>query len=215
MAGRIILDACNPALDLNGLLDTGASLQFYENRTTTPQAIYDSIDLNAELPNPLTPDAEGRFPPTIWGPDGAVYTVEWTPTGESPITFNDIAVSPSNVEFVPVYISGKPADGETFPIFLPGGNRRLPANLSGTRAKCKGVDPTATATFTLKKNGLSIGSITFATDGTPTVTFSSSIDFSAGDPDSPASGDDFQIDAPSPQDATMTDIAFNIAFLVI
>lgn len=207
MAGRIILDACNPALDLNGLLDTGASLQFYENRTTTPQAIYDSIDLNAELPNPLTPDAEGRFPPTIWGPDGAVYTVEWTPTGESPITFNDITVSPSNGYDLPVFLAGAIADGETFPIFMVTRNLRLSVGLLESQFAVKGVLPTATATFTLQKNGSTIGSVSFDTNGDPTVTFISSVDF--------VPGDAFSMDAPTPDDATMTDVAMTFVFQVI
>lgn len=72
-------------------------------------------------------------------------------------------------------------------------------NLTGSKFKIR-VNPTATMTFTLTKNGSSIGTVAFATSGTPTVTFSSNVTFSAGDT--------FGIQAPSSQDLTGADIGF-------
>lgn len=89
MAGRLILDACNPALLANGLPDAGATLEFFLNGTTTPQNVYTTPACNVALDNPLSPDASGRFP-QIWAPRTNEYSVKWTPTGVSPITFDDI-----------------------------------------------------------------------------------------------------------------------------
>src|SRR4051812_3433194 len=90
MAGRIILGIANPALDDNGLVDSGATLTFYQNGLTTPQAVYTDATLGVALSNPLSCDAAGRFP-QIWAPDDSLYSVKWTPTGASPITYDDIA----------------------------------------------------------------------------------------------------------------------------
>lgn len=89
MAGRIVLGIANPALDANGEVDTGATLTFYQNNTTTPQAIYTDATLGVQLSNPLSPDSAGRFP-AIWAPDLTLYSVKWTPNGASAITYNDI-----------------------------------------------------------------------------------------------------------------------------
>ncbi len=206
MAGRIIIPGISPAFTANGRIDPTASFQFNLNRTDTPQDIFSTPDLDAALDNPLTPDSAGRLPPTIWGPDGAVYTVEWTPTGESPITFNDIALTNDGYD-LPVYIQGKPSNGETYPVYLPPRNLRLPPNLLQSRFEIKGDAPTGTSVWTLLKNGSSIGTISFSTASVPTVAFSDAVDFS--------SVDDFRLDAPDTADATMADIAFTFVFQVV
>lgn len=89
MAGRIILDACNPALDASGQIDDLATLTFYENGTTTLQSIYDASDLLTPLPNPLSPNAAGQFP-VIWGDNGDVYSVKWEMGDGTIVTFDDI-----------------------------------------------------------------------------------------------------------------------------
>lgn len=89
MAGRIVLGIFNPALDTNGNVDSGLTLTFYQNNTTTPQAVYTDSTLGVALANPLSPDAAGRFP-AIWAPDLTFYSVKVTPSGASPITYNDI-----------------------------------------------------------------------------------------------------------------------------
>lgn len=89
MAGRILLDACNPALDSNGAPDADATLTFYENGTTTLQSIYDGADLLTPLSNPLSPNAAGQFP-QIWGADLSTYSVKWTAGDGTEVTFDDI-----------------------------------------------------------------------------------------------------------------------------
>lgn len=100
MAGRIILGIANPALDANGKVDAGATLTFYQNLTTTPQSIYADFGLSTPLTNPLACDAAGRFP-EIWAPTGNVYSVKWTPTGASPITYDYII--PTSASSGPLY----------------------------------------------------------------------------------------------------------------
>lgn len=75
---------------------------------------------------------------------------------------------------------------------------RLPASLTGSQFAID-VNPTATTVITLKKNNVDIGSLSIATNGVYTVTFSSSIDFAAGDT--------FSVHAPGSQDATAADFA--------
>jgi hypothetical protein len=79
----------------------------------------------------------------------------------------------------------------------------LPASLTGSSFDA-GTAATASTVFTLKQNGSSIGTITFAASGTTgTVSFASAVTFSAGDT--------FEIDAPATADATLANIAFTFA----
>jgi hypothetical protein len=211
MAGRIVLDGFNPAIDSDGNLDAGATLTFYENGTTVLQAIYSDSSLQTPLANPMSPDAAGRFPvggsSQVWAPDDYVYSIKMEFTNGDILTRDDVAGAFSLTHEVPIFWQGAIADGETYPVYLPIKNLRLPADLVESRFKVKGAAPTATATFTLQKNGTDIGTVSFATDKTPTVAFAVDIDFSPTD--------DFSIDGPSPADATLTDVAMNLAFQII
>jgi len=76
----------------------------------------------------------------------------------------------------------------------------LPASLTGSYFDA-GTAATASTAFTLKQNGTTIGSLTFAAAGTvPTVSFTGAVTFAAGDT--------FEIDAPTTADTTLADIAF-------
>lgn len=95
MAGRIILGFANPALDADGRVAASTTLTFYQNLTTTLQAIYTGADLLTPLLNPLTCDAAGRFP-MIWAPAASTYSVKLTIPGETPITYDNIYVTSAN-----------------------------------------------------------------------------------------------------------------------
>ncbi len=194
MAGRIILPGLGTCFDANGKIDPTASLQFYANRSTTPQDIYmtaagaNAADNTDKLDNPLEPDSSGRLP-EIWGPDGSVYTVEWTPTGESPITYNDIALAGDPVpatQYLPLfrYVASVLTDNQTiidcnipFPLTLAA------ALNDGTYPSIFTIstNPASTLTLTLKKNSTTIGTIAFSTSGVPTVTVLSQVDFVPSD----------------------------------
>lgn len=92
-AGRIIIGCCNPTFTANGQIDAGATLTFYENGTTTPQSIFSDAGLGTPLDNPLPCDAAGLFV-TVYADVTADYSVKWTRTGSTPITFNDVAAIP-------------------------------------------------------------------------------------------------------------------------
>lgn len=76
----------------------------------------------------------------------------------------------------------------------------LPINLTGSLAKSR-VTATASATFTIKQNGVSIGTFNFgAGASTATFSFAAAVTF--------AIGDQLSINAPGVQDATLADVGF-------
>jgi hypothetical protein len=77
----------------------------------------------------------------------------------------------------------------------------IPASLAGTQC-IVGVNPTSSATITLKKNGTGFGTITISTGGTITLTAASQTSFAAGDI--------FEAVGSSPADATLAEVAFVI-----
>lgn len=76
----------------------------------------------------------------------------------------------------------------------------LPISLTGSNFAI-GTNPTSTMTFSLYKNGSSIGTVAFSTGGSPTVSFTGLIDF--------AIGDIFQVVPPGSQDATGANVSLN------
>jgi hypothetical protein len=98
--------------------------------------------------------------------------------------------------------SGLPLNGQT--INYPMNQAlTLKAALAGSHFSV-GTNPASTATYTLKKNGSSIGTIAISTGGVFTPTFASDVSFAAGDI--------FNIIAPSPQDTTLADVGLNFKF---
>jgi len=99
---------------------------------------------------------------------------------------------------------GNPGDGATVMILTFTRSVTFAANFSGSQGTV-GTNPTATATYTVNKNGSSVGTIqistagafTFATSGGAAVSF--------------AAGDRLTITAPSPQDATLADVGITLA----
>jgi hypothetical protein len=98
-------------------------------------------------------------------------------------------------------ITGKPAASAYVLTFIVVNAFSLPAGLSGSSAKAS-TSSTGTATFTINKNGSSIGTIAFAASSTGSFTFSSSQTFAAGDM--------LQIVAPGSQDATLANIGITL-----
>jgi hypothetical protein len=100
---------------------------------------------------------------------------------------------------------GQPGDGEILYEFVAVRDFRLPAGLSGSAGKVAGVTATSTATFPVKKNGVQVGSIIYPnTTSAPTFTMASTTDFLASVPDI------LSIEAPTPQDTTLSDIAVTL-----
>jgi hypothetical protein len=100
-------------------------------------------------------------------------------------------------------VTGLPTDGAECLHFVAARAIDFPDNFSGAYGHC-GVNPTATASFDLKKNGVSIGSISINTSGV--FTFNTT-----GAGTSLAAGDRLTVHAPSPQDATLSDVGVTFA----
>jgi hypothetical protein len=76
----------------------------------------------------------------------------------------------------------------------------LPASLTGSTFYAE-TAANATSTFTIKKNGGSIGTLVFSASGTsPAVTFSTAVSFSVNDK--------LTLEAPNPADSTLADLGF-------
>ena len=99
---------------------------------------------------------------------------------------------------------GQPANGGK--VFLLTFVRTVvfPGNFSGSVGTV-GTNPTSTATYTIKKNGSSVGTIVVSTGGVVTFTSSGGLAVTFN------SGDRMEIDAPTPQDATLADIATTLS----
>jgi hypothetical protein len=95
-------------------------------------------------------------------------------------------------------ISGLPSDGVEVLHFVAARAIDFPDNFSGSVGHCS-VNPTATASFDIKKNGSSIGSISI--DNSGVFTFNTT-----GGAVALAVGDRLTVFAPSPQDATLADV---------
>lgn len=107
------------------------------------------------------------------------------------------AIYPADVG---VYLPGKPADADVSVILRFPRACTMADNFAGSYGYCT-VNPTATATFDVLKNGTSIGSVQISTGGV--FTFSTT----GSGLETFAAGDRFTITAPTPQDATLEDVS--------
>lgn len=91
-AGRIVIPNWMPALDSDGEPIPGARMFFYQNETTTLQAIYANENLTATLPNPLSANGSGRFQ-DVWADTSLTYSVvvdaPYGPPG-APFTYDNV-----------------------------------------------------------------------------------------------------------------------------
>ena len=98
-----------------------------------------------------------------------------------------------------VYLPGQPEAGATLLQLVASRAFTLPADLTGSQGYV-GTAPTAQADLDIRKNGASIGTITFAAAaGTATFAFASDVVFAAGDR--------LTVLAPGSQDASLADIS--------
>lgn len=63
MAAKLFYLPFRPAMDLNGIAIPGAKAIFYTSGSSTLEPIYESSSLTTTLPNPLTANAAGVWPP--------------------------------------------------------------------------------------------------------------------------------------------------------
>jgi Right handed beta helix region len=102
-------------------------------------------------------------------------------------------------------IGGKPAAGQLVGIYTAAASFIFPANFASPNSygSC-GTNPTATATYSIYKNGSLIGNVAVSTSGVFTFTTvgGTSVTFNAGDR--------LTIVAPGSQDATMADVGMTL-----
>jgi hypothetical protein len=103
---------------------------------------------------------------------------------------------------VGVYFPGQPGAGATLLQLVAPRAFTLPAGLTGSQGYAA-TAPTAQADLDIRKNGASIGTITFAAPAsTATFAFAGEVDFAAGDR--------LTIIAPGTQDASLADISITL-----
>lgn len=116
---------------------------------------------------------------------------------------NDIIILASVVSLFPYdigfFVPGTPADNAVVAQFIAVRAFTLADDFAGSKGVV-GTNPLATATFTVKKNGSSIGTIAISTGGV--FTFATT-----GAGVSMAIGDILTVVAPTPQDATLADVS--------
>lgn len=118
------------------------------------------------------------------------------PTSEP--TYWDEFVVNGDVYDVGGFSPDKPGSGENILSWLMNRTVTFPAGLTASRAKC-GTAATATAIFSIQKNGVEFGTITIAAGGTVGVIASASDAIFAA-------GDVLDVIGPSPRDATLADM---------
>ena len=121
-------------------------------------------------------------------------------------TFRALVVAdlPSQPYDVVCSLVGKPSAGATVLLLTFTRAVTFAGNFSGSYGTV-GTNPTATATYTVSKNGSSIGSAAISTSGVFTFTTTS------GASQSFAAGDRLLITAPGTQDTTLSDVAMTFA----
>lgn len=97
------------------------------------------------------------------------------------------------------FVPGQPADGGYVMTWKATRAWKLLGNMAGSQCKVQ-TNPASTAVFDVQKNGSSVGSISINTSGVATFTTT------AGAVESFAVGDVLAIVAPSPQDASLSDV---------
>ncbi len=108
-----------------------------------------------------------------------------------------------NLFDIGLFISGRPVDGVTIyrHVFRTGANVTFAASFANSKANAEDAS-TGTAVFTIYKNGVSVGTITFTTDDDGVYAGAGGV-FGAGDI--------LTVVAPSPRDTTLANISLTLA----
>ena len=205
----LLPNAMQQFCDENGKPLAGGLVYFYEPGTTTNKATYLDIDLTVPNDNPVVLDAAGRC--IAWG-DGiyrqvvqdSLGNLVWdqiTSTGLDPASSSVVSVAYD----LPIFLQGKPSDGEVFPLFNIVRGLSLPIGLVGSVFTI-GTNPTVSSTWTLKKNSTVIGTVAFNSSGVPTISFLALVNFAALD--------QLSLTGQNPADATGANFAATIVFTV-
>lgn len=123
--------------------------------------------------------------------------------GILPIANGGTGVSTNPPVMLPVSLVGMPGASATVFLFTAPVAISFAGNFAGSFGSV-GVNPTATATYSVKKNGSSVGTIVISTGGVVTFTTTS------GASQSLAAGDVLAVVGPTSQDATLANGAYTL-----
>lgn len=195
-------------VDANGVPLDGGLVYMYVPTTDTLKTTWIDEDQAVENTNPIELDSAGRC--VIYG--NGKYR-QYLTDGDGNLIWDKLTnwvlvPDESVVSYydLPVFMEGKPSAAETYPIFNAPRSLKLLAGLTGSVFSIATL-PTVQMDFSLFKGGLQIGTVSFATNGVPTVAFVSDVTFGAGD--------QFVMTAPTLQDATGASPAFTFTFTVV
>jgi hypothetical protein len=194
--------------DANGVpFVNGQVFMYVPPATTTFKDTWIDRDELVLNQNPVLLDAAGRavifgqgqyrqvlkdqFANTIWDKQ-----VEYAAAPATPATLYDLAS----------FLQGKPSNSEVYPIWNAPRALKLPAGLTASQFTISTL-PTANMVFTLARNGSSIGTVTFAPSGVPTVVFLADVTFN--------SADQLTVAAQAVADATGGNVAMTFVFTAL
>ena len=188
--------------DENGVpYDGGLVYMYVPPATTTFKATWQDRDELVVNTNPVVLDSAGRAVIFGQGQYRQVLKDQFgTQIWDELVEF----VAPDGYDLA-IFVAGAPAGGEVYPIWNSPRSLLLPQDLAGSQTTITTL-PTATMTFTLKRNGVSIGTIAFAPAGTPTIVFLADVAFNAGD--------QLTMTAQAIADATGGNVAITLVFNV-
>ena len=155
MAGRLIIEVAQPALDSNGNLINGSTLEFYDAVTLLPKNVYSSAALTTSLGSTVT--ASGGFFPEIWAADGEAYRVVWKNASGSTLRTMDNITAQNNFNNISAvtYNEAVGALGRVFALDNNGATVTVPAskNFNYIGIRNGGNDNN----FTINANALAAG----------------------------------------------------------
>ncbi len=213
MTASILPNGKNQFEDINGNPLVGGTVTFYEPSSLILKDTWQDSAQTILNTNPIILDSRGQA--IIYG-DGiyrqrlkdSLGNLIWDQETASPYTPANLPPSVASFYDLPIYMENQPTDGEIFPVVNEVRNLSLPIALAGSVITIDpGSLPTAPITITLRKNGVSIGTVDIDVLGNVVVTFPAVISFAARD--------QFSVLWPSPQDVTAGNIAMTIVFSVM
>jgi len=185
--------------DANGVPYDGGLVYMYIPATTTFKDTWQDRDESVVNSNPVVLDSAGRA--VLFG-QGQYRQVLKDQLGTQ--VWDELVefVAPDGYDLA-IFIAGLPTNGEVYPIWNAPRALTLPQDLVGGQFTVTTL-PTATMTFTLKRNGVTIGTIAFSTSGVPTIVFTADVGF--------VSGDQLTMTNQAVADATGANIAITLVF---
>jgi VCBS repeat-containing protein len=124
-------------------------------------------------------------------------------SGVLPVANGGTGISTALPVDIPCSYLGKPGAGASVQLFTAVRAINFAANFAGAYGTV-GTNPTATALYTVNKNGSAIGTVSIATTGVFTFATTS------GAVQSLAAGDRMTVVAPTAQDTTLADVGFTL-----